>query len=60
MLINFYKLDINYKVDYITVPDDLRQRLLFYIAKIYEDKTGFYPIPKVSNNIYKFYQKIKF
>ena len=57
---NFYKLDITYKAGYITVPDDLKQGLLFHIAKIYEDKTGFYPIPKASNNIYKFYQKIKF
>lgn len=58
--INFYKLDITYKAGYTNVPDDLKQGLLFHIAKIYEDKTGFYPIPKASNNIYKFYQKIKF
>ena len=58
--LNFYRLDIIYKAGYINVPDDLKQGLLFHIAKIYEDKTGFYPVPKASNSIYKNYQKIKF
>jgi uncharacterized phiE125 gp8 family phage protein len=58
--LNYYKLDITYKAGYMNVPDDLKQGLLFHIAKIYEDKTGFYPIRKASNSIYKNYQKIKF
>lgn len=56
---NFFRLDITYKAGFEIVTDDLKQGLLYHIAKLYEDKTGFYPIPKASNLIYKNYKKIK-
>lgn len=56
---NYYKIDITYIAGYEVVPEDLKQALLFHIAKIYEDKSGYYPIPKASSNIYKNYKKIR-
>lgn len=56
---NIFRLDTTYKAGFEVVSDDLKQGLLYHIAKLYEDKTGFYPIPKASNLIYKNYKKIK-
>lgn len=56
---DFYRIDIVYKAGYTLVPDDLKQAILFHISKMYDDKTGYSPIPKASLNIYKNYKTIR-
>lgn len=58
-LINFYRVDIYYRAGFEKIPEDLKQGILYHIAKIYEDKSGYNPIPKSSNAIYKTYKQIK-
>lgn len=56
---NFYRIDIVYSAGYENVPEDLKQGILFHVAKMYEDKCGYSPIPKASFNIYKNYKTIR-
>lgn len=56
---NFYRIDITYEAGYTKIPDDIKQALLFHVAKMYDDKIGYSPIPKASLNIYKNYKIIR-
>ncbi|MDR1499178.1 MAG: hypothetical protein LBS34_02735 [Rickettsiales bacterium] len=53
---NFYRLDIIYISKLVSISDDLKQAILFHTTKIFEDKTGYSPMPKASYNIYKKYK----
>ncbi|MDD2839742.1 MAG: head-tail connector protein [Rickettsiales bacterium] len=56
---NFYRLDIEYTAGLTTVNDELIQALLMHVARMYEDRSGYSPIPTNSLNIYKKYKQIK-
>jgi len=56
---NFYRLDIEYIAGLTTINDELIQALLMHIARMYEDRSGYSPIPANSLNIYKKYKQIK-
>lgn len=56
---NFYRLDIEYTAGLTTINDELIQALLMHIARMYEDRSGYSPIPTNSLNIYKKYKQIK-
>lgn len=53
---DYYRLDVIYSAKIQELTDDLKQAILFHTTKIYEDKTGYSPIPKASYNIYKRYK----
>ncbi|MDR2760220.1 MAG: hypothetical protein LBB09_00025 [Rickettsiales bacterium] len=55
----FSRLDAVYAAKLATISDELLQAILFHTAKIYEDKTGYCPIPRGSLNIYKKYREIR-
>lgn len=56
---NFYRIDIEYKAGLTTINDELIQALLMHIARMYEDRSGYSPIPLNSLNIYKKYKQIR-
>ena len=56
---NFYRIDIEYKAGLETINDELIQALLMHIARMYEDRSGYSPIPLNSLNIYKKYKQIR-
>ncbi len=56
---NFYRLDIEYTAGLTTINDELIQALLMHISRMYEDRSGYSPIPTNSLNIYKKYRQIK-
>lgn len=53
---DYYRLDVIYSTKMDDLSEDLKQALLFHTTKIFEDKTGYCPIPKASYNIYKKYK----
>ena len=53
---DYYRLDVVYIAGMEQITEDLKQAILFHTTKIYEDKTGYSPIPKASYNIYKRYK----
>ena len=53
---DYYRLDVKYTAGMVEISDDLKQAILFHTTKIFEDKTGYSPIPKASYNIYKRYK----
>lgn len=55
---NFYRIDIEYKAGTTKINDELIQAILMHIARMYEDRSGYTPIPANSLNIYKKYKQI--
>ncbi len=53
---DYYRLDVIYTAGTEQITEDLKQAILFHTTKIYEDKTGYSPIPRASYNIYKRYK----
>lgn len=56
---NFYRIDIEYQAGLEKINDELIQALLMHIARMYEDRSGYSPIPLNSLNIYKKYKQIR-
>ena len=56
---NFYRIDIEYKAGLTSLNDELIQGLLMHIARMYEDRSGYSPIPLNSLNIYKKYKQVR-
>ena len=56
---NTYRIDIEYKAGLSAINDELIQRLLMHIARMYEDRSGYSPIPLNSLNIYKKYKQVR-
>lgn len=57
--INFYRIDIEYIAGLNEINNELTQALLMHITRMYEDISGYSPIPLNSLNIYKKYKQIK-
>ena len=56
---NFYRIDIEYTAGLTSINDELVQALLMHIARMYEDRSGYSPIPTNSANIYRKYKQIR-
>lgn len=56
---NAYRIDIEYTAGLESVNEELIQGLLMHIARMYEDRSGYSPIPLNSLNIYKKYKQIR-
>lgn len=57
-----YKIEIIYTTGYgdaSDVPEDIKQGLLMHIAKMYDERNGYSPIPQASIYIYNRYREIK-
>lgn len=54
-----YRMDIEYTAGLSTINDELIQGLLMHIARMYEDRSGYSPIPLNSLNIYKKYKQVR-
>lgn len=56
---NFYRLDIEYTAGLSEISDEIAQAILMHVARMYEDRSGYSPIPLNSMNIYRKYKQIK-
>jgi uncharacterized phiE125 gp8 family phage protein len=57
-----YKIEVIYTAGYgvaSAVPDDIKHALLIHIAKMYDDRNGYSPIPKGALAIYNKYRNIR-
>jgi len=57
-----YKIEVIYTAGYgvaSAVPEDIKHALLIHIAKMYDDRNGYSPIPKDALVIYNKYRNIR-
>jgi len=56
---NMYRIDIEYIAGMVKINEELIQGLLMHIARMYEDRSGYSPIPLHALNIYSKYKQIR-
>lgn len=56
---SFYRIDITYTACVDSINDELIQGILIHIARMYEDRSGYSPMPLNTANIYKKYKQVK-
>lgn len=56
---NFYRIDIKYVAGTSLIDEELIQGILMHVARMYEDRSGYSPIPLGSLNIYKKYREVR-
>ena len=56
---NFYRIDITYTAGATLINDEIIQAILMHIARMYEDRSGYSPMPLNTANIYKKYKQVR-